>query len=359
MISLKPGNNKFFLLTAGISWFIMNFMKAHTSTVTMKEIAEKAGVSQATVSRVLNNHPSVSPAKRKKVMEWVRKLDFEPNYSAKSLAQRSSQLIGIVLPDMQNPYFTELLYHIERITSMNGYNIIVCNSCGDLQKEKSIIRSLRGRQVDGILIGVANPQSEILSTLRREHLKTVLVTQNQPGVDSVAISHITGGELAANHLLSNEVEDFIYFGHQYDEKYIGFRDYLLKSGVADENIRIVGNQDWYFSTLQRGGTTLQSSIRSYDSDKKLGIFTVSDMYAVAALQAAKERGMRIPEDISIVGFDNIFLCEAVEPQLTSISQPIEQIASSAIDLLLQKIENEEEQEIQHIIMQHELVRRDT
>ena len=336
-------------------------MKAHSQSVTMKEIAEKAGVSQATVSRVLNNHPSVSPVKRQRVMEWVRKLNFEPNYSAKTLAANSSQLIGVVLPDMQNPYFTEILYHVEQRANVSGYSILVCNSNGDMQKEKSLLRQLKARQVDGILIGLANPKSEVLETLARDHIKTVVITQDYDGIDCVAVSHQEGGKLAASYFLEADVTDFAFFGQDTDDKYLGFHNHLRGCGIGAEHIHTIGNhEDWYFSTMKRGYHTLRDFIETHELHGKLGIFTVSDMYAVAVLQAARELGLKVPDEVSIVGFDNIFLCEAVEPKLTSIAQPVEEIARLSLDLLLRRIEEKDRpQDHKHIILPPEIVRRGT
>lgn len=326
----------------------------------MKDIAEKAGVSQATVSRVLNNQPSVTPAKRKRIMELVRELDFEPNYPAKVLAASSSQLIGVVLPDMQNPYFTDILFHIERIANLNGYNILVCNSNGDLQKEKSLIRTLKARQVDGLLIGFADSKSEMIHTLRNDTLKVVGITQDYPGFDCVAISHKMGGQIAAEHLISQKVEDFVFFGNEGDEKYIGFREQLTKTGIKEDNIHIIENEDWFFHTIQRGYRIVKNFIETYKPKGKLGVFAISDIYAAAVLQAAKYMNFSVPEEISIVGFNNIFLCEAVEPNLTSISQPVEEIASIAVDILLKKIDgSDEKRDPKHVILQPSLIKRGT
>ena len=166
-------------------------------------------------------------------MEWVRKLNFEPNYSAKTLAANSSQLIGVVLPDMQNPYFTEILYHVEQRANVSGYSILVCNSNGDMQKEKSLLRQLKARQVDGILIGLANPKSEVLETLARDHIKTVVITQDYDGIDCVAVSHQEGGKLAASYFLEADVTDFAFFGQDTDDKYLGFHNHLRGCGIGD------------------------------------------------------------------------------------------------------------------------------
>jgi len=119
---------------------------------TMQEIAKKAGVSQATVSRVINGSPSVSIETRQNVMQWVKKLNYQPNLTAQSLVRKQSYLLGIVLPDISNPYFSDVLKIIEQEASLNGYNIIFCNSGNNLQKEKHAINMLRGRQADGMLL---------------------------------------------------------------------------------------------------------------------------------------------------------------------------------------------------------------
>lgn len=116
---------------------------------TMDEIAKKAGVSQATVSRVINGNTSVNPALREKVMYWVRKLDYQPNATARSLVNNKSYLLGLIIPDISNPYFSEVVQSIEEEAENNGYNIILCNSNGSSTKEKKHIKTLLSRQVDG------------------------------------------------------------------------------------------------------------------------------------------------------------------------------------------------------------------
>ncbi len=337
-------------------------MKAQPKHVTMKDIADKAGVSQTTVSRVLSNHPSVTPQKRREVMLWVKKLNFQPNYAARVLTASKSQLIGVMLPDLQNPYFTEILFHLERICAYHGYNILVANSNGEQQREKSIIRALKARQIDGLLVGVAHPESEIVAALREDKsLPKVVITQEHEGIDCVAVSHEAGGKLAAEYFLDTGVNEFVFFGTSYDPKFLGYNKRLRENGVESEKIHVIGNEDWFFQTKQRAYRVLSQYLRSEKLEGKTGVYCVGDIYAVGVIQAALDLKMRIPEDISIVGFDNIFICDAVTPRLTSISQPIEQIAESAVDILLRQIDSDDEAEAeaQHVVFQPELIRRDT
>lgn len=326
---------------------------------TMKEIADKAGVSQATVSRVLSGGTSVSRDKKARVMEWVRKLDFEPNLSARSLAANRSQLIGVILPDLMNPYFAELLAHIERISSRNGYNVILANTEGDPLREKDEYNAFRARQVDGIL-AVPAPESQILDELQSQKVKTVVITLEFPDIDCVGVSHHKGGTLAAEHFLESGVQRFAYLGPREDDKFRGYRDTLIAAGVSSNSIDVIGNENWWLSLARRGSQIAEQYLEAHKAQSGLGIFSVNDPFAIGVVHAARDLGMSIPEDVSVIGFDDTFLCENVRPTLTSIAQPMEEIGRLAVELLLRRIEGGVDNVIpQHILLEPRLVKRET
>ncbi len=326
---------------------------------TMKEIAEKANVSQATVSRVLTGSTSVSMEKRARVMEWVRKLNFEPNQSARTLAANRSQLIGVILPDLMNPFFAEILSNIEMILSRNGYNVILANSEGDSLREKDILKSLKARQVDGILV-VPSPETIILDELREQNVKSVVITLEYPGIDCIGVSHRKGGILVAEHMLSNGIERFAYFGPSDDDKFMGFRDTLAAAGVQESNIDLIGNQDWWLSMMKRGFHSAEHYLETHRAGSRLGVFSVNDPFALGVVHAAQDLGISIPEELAVVGFDNTFICENVRPTLTSVAQPIEEIGRLSVELLLKRIESGfGDVKQQHIQLEPRLVKRES
>ena len=325
----------------------------------MKEIADKAGVSQATVSRVLNGSATVSRDKRARVMEWVRKLDFEPNLTARSLAANRSHLIGVILPDLMNPFFSELLAHIERIASRNGYNVILANTEGDPVREKDEFTSLKARQVDGIL-AVPAPDSQILQDLREQRIKSVIITLEFPGIDCVGVSHQKGGALVAEHFLEIGVKKFAFFGSEDDVKFKGFRDLLTDAGITNSRIETIGNGSWWLSATEQGFQSALDYLREHQSGEKLGIFAVNDPFALGVVHAAQDLGMSIPDDVAIAGFDDTFLCDHIRPTLTSVAQPMEDIGRLAVELLLKRIEIGFDETVQqHILLEPRLVRRET
>ena len=167
--------------------------------VTTYDIAEKAGVSQATVSRVLNGSPAVRAETKQRVMTWVRKFDYQPNHAARSLAKKQSSLLGMVIPDVMNPYFSEVLKAVEQAADLNGYNLVLCDSRGNLQKEKQCLNVLRRHQVAGILLVPIDKEKSLLNIPKdwrmAGNMPVVVITQELNALDYVCVSHTRGGAL--------------------------------------------------------------------------------------------------------------------------------------------------------------------
>ena len=177
----------------------------------MQDIADKAGVSRITVSRVLSNHPSVKAETRKKVLYWVKALDYEPNLIAQSLAGNRTNIIGLLVPEIAYPFFSEIIEAIENQAFYEGYSTIICNTRRSLEKEKNILAELRQRKVDGIIAVPVSPEQS-LPAFQRLQVPAVMITKRMEGFSCVYISHYAGGQQMARHFLNVGFQRIGYIG---------------------------------------------------------------------------------------------------------------------------------------------------
>jgi len=302
--------------------------------VTMKDVAKKAGVSQATVSRVINNHPSVSPERRRIVMEWILKLDYQPNAIAQSLVKNRSYLIGIIIPDISNPYFSEIIQSVEDTAEHYGYRILLSNTGGNILKEMSSIEIFLRQGVDGILISPIDIKAPHLIKLKKKNLPVVFVSQISPYFDSIAVDHARGGAIVADHFVDLGHTNVAFIGHEKDSKLEGFKRRLLERGLEfNENnlIRIEGGFKSYYETFYQLKKLLSKNL------KFTAIFACNDVTAFAVMEILEEYGLRVGKDIALVGFDNTFITLLTKPSLTSVSQPTKEIGRGALEILLKRI----------------------
>lgn len=337
-------------------------MKTLTSITTMQELAQAAGVSIATVSRVFSGSPKVSEKTRTKVLELVHQSGFQPNETARTMAAGSSRLIAVILPDIENPYFSRLLSEVEQLCVKNGYTMIFFNSNGDSEKEKEIVTKMMARQADGMLICMTRIKSEMIPVIKTANFPVVVMTRNINGLDSVAINHLEGGRLAADYLIENRCEQFFFFGLKDDEKFTGFYNELLKKKVPESKIKIFGDKDWYFNNYAQASELMDKFMQKQKTcTEKTGLFCINDLFAVQAINAANRNNIKIPEKLNIVGFDNTMLCDMTFPALTSINQPLDKIAAKSFEILCQKIKEKKEgkSSLKTIVLEPSIIKRES
>lgn len=337
-------------------------MKTLTSITTMQELAQAAGVSIATVSRVFSGSPNVSEKTRSKVLELVHQSGFQPNETARTMAAGSSRLIAVILPDIENPYFSRLLSEVEQLCVKNGYTMIFFNSNGDSEKEKEIVTKMIARQADGMLICMTRIKSEMIPVIKTANFPVVVMTRNINGLDSVAINHLEGGRLAADYLIENRCEQFFFFGLKDDEKFTGFYNELLKKKVPKSKIKIFGDKNWYFNNYAQASELMDKFMQEQKtSTEKTGLFCINDLSAVQAINAANRNNIKIPEKLNIVGFDNTMLCDMTFPALTSINQPLDKIAAKSFEILCQKIKEKKEgkSSLKTIVLEPSIIKRES
>lgn len=303
----------------------------------MQDIAERAGVSRATVSRVLSGHPSVKASTRKKVMHWVDELGYEPDVIAQSLAGGSTSLIGVVLPEIAYPFFSEILEAMEDQAFVHGHSIIVCNSRRSLEKERNVISELSKRRADGIIAVPVSP-TESAAAYRRLRVPTVMITKRVEGFDSIFISHEQAGQQMAKHFLSMGFSSVGYIGPVAEStsaiKYRGFCSYLHARGIEVSDVIECP------APANMNASCVYNNVRERIASKGLGArayFSNDDITACEAIAAMRDAGYTVPEDVAVAGFDNSLLAREMSPKLTSLAQPLEEIGRRAVDVLLDRI----------------------
>lgn len=303
----------------------------------IREIAKKAGVSPATVSRVMNGGTAVSLEKRQRVMEWIDKTEYRPSATARELAGARSRFIGVMLPDISNPFFAEILGKIEEEATLRGYSVIVNNTHGDAVRVREAINVYASRRVDGVLLCLDPREKSLLQYVLSRGIPAVSITQTVPKIDSIYVSMEKGGAMAADHLVDLGHERIAFIGERGDPKYLGFADELRRRGIPVDPELVIEIGDWKSVT----GEDLSERIRNFIAEKRgtfTAVFAYNDVAALRALHELSGAGIRVPDDVALMGFDNIFISKELNPSLTSISQPTGELGRLALESLVGRLE---------------------
>ena len=327
---------------------------------TIREVAETAGVSYATVSHVLNKTRFVSRETRERVEAAMVALNYRPNALARSLRQGKTNTMGLVLPDSANPFFAEISRCIEDESFKKGYSVFLCNTEMDTQRELFYVDVLSKKQVDGIIFVAAGDQADSLDFLVRQNMPVVMIDRHLPNVevDAVLTDHQLGGVLATRHLIK--------LGHKRiaciagpssitpsAERITGYRMALEEAGVSfDENLLIRG--DYH---AQSGMEITHSLLKM--NPRPTAIFALNDLMALGALRAAAEAGYSVPRDLAIVGYDDLELAQFTNPPLTTVAQPKKEIGARAVNLLVDRISGKSPSPSRLVLPPELIVRRST
>ncbi|MDI3531363.1 MAG: LacI family transcriptional regulator, purine nucleotide synthesis repressor [Candidatus Atribacteria bacterium] len=300
----------------------------------IKDVAKLAGVSIATVSRVINNSGKVSPERRSRVIEAIEKLNYQPNLLARGLRQQKTRLVGCLVPDVENLVFARLAKYLEEFLSAHGYSVILCNTNNDKNKERNYLSVLVQRKVDGIIFSRVSDESILFMSSYFRQVPYVVLdrTLEIEFAPTVKLDNFLGGFLAARHLVE--------LGHRClacvtgplkirlcRERLEGFREGLKVAGIDLRNEYIV-ESDFKINGGKEAALRMLAT-----GNLPTAVFAHNDMMAFGVMQAFRSEGLDIPRDISVVGFDNIPLCEVVSPSLTTVAQPFEEMARLGVELL--------------------------
>lgn len=305
--------------------------------VTIKDIAREANVSITTVSLILNNKDqNISEGTREKVKRIVKELNYRPNILAQSLITNKTKTIGLLVPDITNPFFSQIVRGIEDILSDNNYNVFLCNSYNDIKKEMNYIDILNKRCAEGIIISSSNTvDRNYYEYLCQLNIPFIILDRHDYDVkykNCVIIDDYKGGYLAAEHLLKlnhrkigciNENRGLFNI----NERVRGFKD-------AFSDYEAEFDEKW----MSAGDLTIdggyKAAMKLLKSEDITAVFACNDLMAIGVYDAAKELNMNIPGDISVVGFDDIDFSCHLNPKLTTIKQPIYDIGKAAANHLM-------------------------
>jgi LacI family transcriptional regulator len=323
---------------------------------TIKEIAAKAKVSIATVSRVLNNDSKVSDETRKKILRYSNQLNYRPNILARSFVKKKPNLIGLILPEISDEFFTEVIKGVDDIAFDEHYYTIVASSHKYESLEEEVIALIRNGLISGLILLVSDLNKKMVSILSESHLPVVLINSNPDSkkFDAVTIDDYKGAYTMTKHLIKEK--KYIRLAHitgppDNDDSIIrklGFIDACRKFGIKYS----IEEGDF---TRESGFTACKKLLNGRNQPQV--IFAANDMMAIGCYDFIKQNNLRIPIDIGVVGFDDIFVSQYLTPPLTTVRVQIEEIGQKAADLLLKRIKNEDNSPKQTVNISTELVIR--
>ncbi len=321
--------------------------------VTIKDIAEYTGVSYATVSRTLNNMSGVNQATREKILTAASEMGYRPNIHARSLKTNKTYTIALIVPDISNPFFADIALSVNEFAFEKGYTTILCSSNWNVEIEARQIEQLETQRVDGIIYKPAGRNPVDLSNLTAP---SVLISC-LPGENStyIEVDNYRGGQIAAEHLCECGYKHFAFIGGTHESqsnqyRLDGYSERLKKLGKDIRNENIL-----YGDFSVESGYHMAARVMS-GTDKPDAIFCGNDIIALGAQQYLLEKNYRIPEEIGLVGFDDILIAGLPQVLLTTIAQPRHLMGKTAAEILLRSIDGETIDK-NHIILEPELVIR--
>ena len=305
---------------------------------TIRDVARQAGVSTTTVSHVINGTRKVDPATAARVQTAVDELGYRPNALARSMRRGTTHTVGIVIPDIANPFFGDLARSLEDAMFAAGYSAIICNSDGDTRKEAQYIDVLLSKKVDGLLLIAASQPTEAMRHFAEAGPPTVIVDRELDEVEAsqVIVENHRGGYLAGQHLLRLGHRDIGVIAGPGGlgtsaRRLAGFRAALDEAGVNLESRRI--SQGDFRAASGRAAMDAWIS----NGSRPTAVFAENDLMAIGALSAAHAAGIHVPGSLSVVGFDGIHFGADVMPPLTTVAQSANDVARTAVELLFERL----------------------
>ena len=325
----------------------------------MKDVAVLAGVSTSTVSRVINNSMPVDEETRLKVEQAIKTINFKPSLVARGLRMKSANLIGIVVPELQHETFTSFIKFTEQSVEAQGYNLVIGSTSSNVETEERFIVNLIRRNIDGIIFSRVSDNSQALKLIDRSNIPIVIIDRSleREDIPSVVMNNYGAGVMAAEHLLSLGHRRFACITGPMDisinrDRIRGFRETIVQSGGTLED-KCVFEGNFKFESGGRGVDYLVDTRADFTA-----IWVQNDYMAIGAINRFVARGISVPGDVSVIGLDNIEHSWMIQPALTTIAQPFQEMCANAVDIII-KMSRKEQISATRIVLDPELVVRGT
>lgn len=325
-------------------------------SISIKKIAKLAGVSSATVSRVLNNTGRFSEETRRRVLEVVEKFDYRTNIVARSLRTNKSQSIGVVVPDITNEFFSHIILAIENYCFPQDYSVLICNTNESEEKESLYLRSLLSKGVDGVIYLAGGAKIDKNFAV---HLPIVCIDRplNQENIVVIESDNYNGGFIATEELIKNGCKRIVMLRDERKfspmvSRLEGYCEALKQYNIPFDSSLVIDIPVHVEAARDAVNLLLRNRIQ-FD-----GVFAATDWLAVGALAALKQNNIKVPEQVKVIGFDNISIAEYSSPSITSIHQDKKELGEKAAEILLDMINNKPVQK-KRILLPVELIRRET
>ena len=328
--------------------------------VTIKDIAKEVGFSINTVSRALNNKPDVSKKTRELILKTAKRLNYTPNGIARSLVKKKTNTLGVLIPDISESYFAEILHSIEQVSRNNNYDILLINTDWDPAIEDKSIKILFEKRVAGILICPTEKNNRYLGLLKTSKIPFVLFNCSCDSLkcNYVVNDNVYGAYLAVNYLIKKGYEEFYFIytlAHNSTcrDRIVGCKRALRKNDIPLKTLKLVNcerNPDAFYKITRN---------KINYNGKKIGIFAWDDEMAAVVCRSIIDKGLRIPEDVGIVGYDDIDISKYSIIPLTTIWNPATEIGTKSAEILIKKIKSEYSSKVERVILKPKLVVRES
>lgn len=330
-------------------------------TTRMKDIARDLGVSVITISKVLRNHPDVGDETRERVLARVKELDYRPNLAARSLVTGRTYLVGLVVPDLLHPFFAEIAKSLSEALRMSGYYLIVSSSDEDPDLEEQEINQLLARRLDTLIIASCRSTVELFFRIEKQKTPYVLIDRILPGLSAnfVGVDDEAVGMLATKHLIDIGCKRIAHIRGPETTPSIrrveGYKRALAQSGLKVSEDYIIAEPKGDVETRQRGAEAMRQLLNL--KARPDGVFCFNDPLAMGAMNYALDQGIKIPEDIAIIGCGNLHYDDALSVPLSSINQHSRRIGREAARIALGILNSKVPPKPESVILQPELIAR--
>lgn len=321
-------------------------------TKTIKDVAKEANVSIATVSRVVNGKDRVKKETREKIQRAIDKLNYVPDQAARTMINKKTRTIGMVVPVLSNEYWAKLAEFIQRKLLKKGYTLIVSTSYYESESDNPCLSTFLERKVDGLIAGTLTKNmeediSEYLERFIKQDIPIVSFSSVKNNITSITGDDLTSSIEAVEHLIRLGHKQIAFIGSLSTgiERELGYRNALMLNNMAvNEDLIISNRKDHVRNFTQYGYHCVRQLV--LENKEFSGLFCSNDLIAIGAIKALDELGLDVPSDKAVVGFDDIDMAGLYRPALTTVKQPIEEMAATAVDILLEQIENPIERYLQ-------------